>query len=71
MSLTSKTQIIGVQYESGNTNVKVAYTDSSRFKRTVVTADNSIVAEWVADGGSIKAYVAPHTVEFQTPNVRN
>jgi len=71
MTLVNKSQILGVQYEADASTVKVAYSHNSRFNRTVVAADNSIVAEWVADGGSIKAYVAPHTVEFQTPNVRN
>ena len=71
MSLTSKSQIIGVQYEADNSNVKVAYTYNSRFKRTVVAADNPIVQGWVTDGGSIKAHVSSSTVTFPTPVVTN
>lgn len=60
MTLSNKTQILGVQYESDPSNVKVAYTDSGRLKRDIATADNSIVQEWVADGGIIADYKEPN-----------
>ena len=59
MTLANKSQILGVQYEAGASNVKVAYSDSGVLKRTVVTADNLIVSEWVSDGGTIADYKAP------------
>lgn len=60
MTLVNKSQILGVQYEADASSVKVAYTDSGRLKRTVVAADNSIVGEWVTDGGTIANYKAPN-----------
>ena len=59
MTLVNKSQILGVQYEADASTVKVAYSDSGRLKRTVVAADNSIVGEWVTDGGTIADYKAP------------
>lgn len=71
MSLTSKSQIIGVQYEADNSNVKVAYTYNIRFKRTVVAADNPIVQGWVTDGGTIADYKAPSAgPSHPTPKLR-
>ena len=69
MTLANKSQILGVQYEADASTVKVAYTDSGRLKRTVVAADNSIVAEWVTDGGTIADYKAPGQGPKQAPAV--
>ena len=60
MSLTSKTQILGVQYEADASTVKVAYQDSGRLKRTVVAEANEHVQGWVTDGGTIADYKAPN-----------
>ena len=71
MTLANKSQILGVQYESDASNVKVAYQDSGRLKRTIVTADNSIVSEWVSDGGTIADYKEPNAGPKQaTPVLR-
>ena len=59
MTLINKSQILGVQYQADASTVKVAYSDSGHLKRTTITADNSIVQEWVTDGGTIADYQAP------------
>jgi len=70
MSLTSKTQILGVQYEADASTVKVAYTDSGRLKRTVVAEANEHVQGWVTDGGTIADYKAPQGTAHISPVLR-
>ena len=66
MTLSNKSQILGVQWCSDSTSVKVAYNHAGVLKRLTTARDSDIVDEWVNDGGDIKEHVVP-TQEFTRP----
>ena len=70
MTLANKSQILGVQYQSDASTVKVAYSDSGHLKRTTVAEANEHVQGWVTDGGTIADYKSPQGQIHINPKLR-
>ena len=66
MTLSNKSQILGVQWCNDSTTVKVAYNHAGVLKRLTIARNSDIVDAWVNDGGEIKEHVTP-TQQFTHP----
>jgi len=67
MTLTNKSQILGVQSTNDASKVKVAYNDGGVLKRVIVGSSNSIVTDWLDEGNSQEEYKAPDS-QFNHPS---
>ena len=71
MTLSNKSQILGVQWCNDSTTVKVAYNDAGVLKRLITARDSDIIEGWVNDGGEIKEYQEPfNNFNHPTPKIR-
>jgi hypothetical protein len=70
MTLSNKSQILGVHYTSDSSAVKVAYNDGGTLKRVNAPINNAHVTGWVNDGNTIKDYKEPNDLtSHATPTV--